>query len=203
MSTYATTLFAMTMFALVTSISPGPVNIIATTSGASFGFRRTLQHVLGATIGFTSILLLLGFGMIGMFNSKPEIVTYLSYLGSLFLLYMSYKIAFSPISSTDEEMQAKPPSMLEGMLCQWLNPKAWIVSVSGIPVFTIVGDGGTASILLFSSVFFIVCFMSISVWAVMGVTIKRLLTHPGHYRIFNLFMGMLLASTVVYLLPFE
>ncbi|BBW93813.1 amino acid transporter LysE [Pseudoalteromonas sp. PS1M3] len=194
------TLIAMALFAFVTSISPGPVNIVATSSGANFGFNKTLHHITGATIGFTSILLLLGVGVIEVFHENPEIMNYLSYIGAAFLLYMSYKIAFSPISKVDEENQATPPTIVEGLLCQWLNPKAWIVAISGVTVFSSNGENNTSSILLFSLVFFVVCFLSISIWAVMGVTIKKLLSHPEHYKIFNLIMGCILASTVIYLL---
>lgn len=191
---------AMCLFALVSSLSPGPVNIVATSSGANFGFQKTLPHIAGATIGFTSILILLGLGMMRVFSGNPDIAHYLSYAGAGFLLYMSYRIASAPMSISADERQVNPPALFEGLLCQWLNPKAWIVAVAGVTMFSVDGEADFSVIAQLSVTFFVICFLSISVWAAAGVGIQKLLYNPRHYRIFNLSMGGLLATTVVYLL---
>ncbi|MDC9595579.1 LysE family translocator [Xenorhabdus anantnagensis] len=193
-----TQLLAMAVFALVTSISPGPVNIIATVTGANCGYIRTIPHITGATIGFVSILFLLGFGLAQVINEVPYLTEMLTYIGGSFLLYLAYKVAMqNPMIGDDNEPEASAPSLIQGIMCQWLNPKAWIVSLAGISVFSS-HDAEINALLLFCAIFFIVCYASISAWAVLGITIRTVLDIPKHYKLFNLTMGLLLAITVVY-----
>ncbi|OKP01101.1 LysE family translocator [Xenorhabdus eapokensis] len=191
-------LIAMAVFALVTSISPGPVNIIATVTGANCGYIRTIPHITGATIGFVSILFLLGFGLAQVINEVPYLTEMLTYIGGSFLLYLAYKVATqNPMSGDDSERETSAPSLIQGIMCQWLNPKAWIVSLAGISVFSS-HDTEINALLFFCAIFFIVCYVSISAWAVLGITIRTVLDIPKHYKLFNLTMGLLLAITVVY-----
>ncbi|MGJ0625689.1 LysE family translocator [Xenorhabdus bovienii] len=193
-----TQLFAMAVFALVTSISPGPVNIIATVTGANCGYIRTIPHITGATIGFVSILFLLGFGLAQVINEVPYLTEILTYIGGSFLLYLAYKVAMQkPMIGDDSALETRAPSLIQGIMCQWLNPKAWIVSLAGISVFSS-HDAEINALLLFCAIFFIVCYASISAWAVLGITIRTVLDTPKHYKLFNLAMGLLLAITVVY-----
>jgi threonine/homoserine/homoserine lactone efflux protein len=191
-----TTIIAMASFALVTSITPGPVNIIATATGANFGFRRTIPHIFGASLGFTLILVLMGTGLARVFGHYPNAMEVLTLIGAAFLFYTSYKIAFA---STDQSRARKdnPPSILEGALCQWLNPKAWIVAIAGVAVFV---TSGSSTLGIFSALFFLVCFLSISVWAIMGGAIRGMLKTSKSSRTFNVFMGLLQALTVTYML---
>ncbi|CAM3847526.1 LysE family translocator [Xenorhabdus thuongxuanensis] len=193
-----TQLIAMAVFALVTSISPGPVNIIATITGANCGYIRTIPHITGATIGFVSILFLLGFGLAQVINEVPYLTEMLTYIGGSFLLYLAYKVAMqNPMIGDDSELETSAPSLIQGIMCQWLNPKAWIVSLAGISVFSS-HDAEINALLLFCAIFFIVCYASISAWAILGITIRTVLDTPKHYKLFNLTMGLLLAITVVY-----
>ena len=190
----------MCLFALVTSISPGPVNLIATSTGANYGFQRTIPHILGATIGFTSILVLIGIGLLKIIELNPNIIQYIRYLGSAFLLYMSYKIAFSSLKSNSSHSQQSPPNLLEGLLCQWLNPKAWIVASAGITSFSRDIESNRFLIVLFSGSFFIVCFISISIWAILGVSVQKHLNNSSNCRYFNYIMAGMLSLTVLYML---
>ncbi|MCC8365927.1 LysE family translocator [Xenorhabdus sp. PB61.4] len=193
-----TQLIAMAVFAFVTSISPGPVNIIATVTGANCGYIRTVPHITGATIGFVSILFLLGFGLAQFINEIPYLTETLTYIGGCFLLYLAYKVAVQNTRVSDNsELKISAPSLIQGVMCQWLNPKAWIVSLAGISVFSS-HDAEINTLLLFCAIFFIVCYASISAWAVLGITIRKILNIPEHYKIFNLTMGLLLAITVIY-----
>ncbi|OTA19835.1 amino acid transporter LysE [Xenorhabdus beddingii] len=194
-----TQLIAMAVFAFVTSISPGPVNILATFTGANCGYVRTLPHITGATIGFVSILFLLGFGLSQVINEVPYLTEILTYIGGCFLLYLAYKVAMqNPMSGDGHEPKTRAPSLVQGMMCQWLNPKAWVVSLAGISVFFNSRDANIDELLLFCGIFFIVCYASISAWAVLGVTIRTVLDKPKHFKFFNLSMGLLLAITVLY-----
>jgi len=191
-----TTLIAMALFALVTSITPGPVNIIATATGASFGFWRTIPHIFGASLGFTLILILMGAGLANVFDQYSNAMAVLTLAGASFLFYTSYKIAFAPTDQSSAQ-QNNPPGVLEGALCQWLNPKTWIVAIAGVAVFV---TSGSSTLGIFSALFFLVCFLSISVWAMMGGAIRKILKTSKSTRIFNVLMGLLQALTVTYML---
>lgn len=205
-----TVIISMAIFALVGSISPGPVNIIATSSGACFGFRRTVPHVFGATVAYAVIILLLGFGLNQSLAQWPEVTNTLKYLCGIYLLYMSFKIATAvplkiatDMDTTEAEKTAvieQPPAFMDGILSQGLNPKAWLVSMSGVSIFVSVHTQSTLYLLVFTAISFIVCFIGISTWAVMGHVIRdRLSSHSRQVK-FNILMGLLLSGTVVSML---
>ncbi|MBL1417885.1 MAG: LysE family translocator [Moritella sp.] len=193
-----TVMLSMAIFALVGAISPGPVNIIATSSGACFGFRRTVPHVIGATFAYTLIVLLVGFGLSQSLVQFPEITHFLKYLAGIYLLFMSFKIATAvPLNSTINAAVKQPPAFIDGVLSQGLNPKAWLVSMSGVSIFVSVQTQSTFYLLVFSAISFTVCFVGISTWAAMGHIIRdRLSTRTRQIR-FNMMMGLLLSGTVI------
>ncbi|MDA0148288.1 LysE family translocator [Vibrio sp. LaRot3] len=193
-------LIPMAVFALVTSISPGPVNIIATVTGANHGYARTVPHIIGATLGFVSILFLFGLSLSLMMIEISNLAKEVTYVGGSFLLYLAYKVATQEPSINNEECKGSrtAPSLLQGIMCQWLNPKAWIVSLAGISVFYTGHDAGIWMLSLFCVIFFVVCYISISVWAKLGVAISAILETPKQFRLFNVFMALLLALTVIY-----
>lgn len=201
-----TVMISMIIFALIGAISPGPVNIIATGSGASFGFKRTLPHVLGATIAYTIIVFLAGIGVNQWLMVFPEINKTLQYVGSAFLLYMSYKIATS-VPVNNAQIDAKqitaeklPPSFIEGALAQALNPKAWLVSMSGISLFVTVNSQVMLNLFIFCLISFTVCFVGISTWAAIGHSIGRFLSTKRRQISFNILMGLMLSGTVISIL---
>jgi len=196
-----TVIFSMTMFALVGAISPGPVNIIATSSGACFGFRRTVPHVFGATLAYALIVLLVGVGLNQTLTQYPEVTGVMTYLGCAFLLYMSFKIATAvPIDFMQGTEVEQPPTFIEGALSQGLNPKAWLVSMSGVSVFVAVHAQSTLYLLVFSAISFIVCFVGIATWAALGHLIRGQLSTRTRQIKFNITMGLLLSCTVVSML---
>lgn len=192
-----TIFFSMFVFALIGAISPGPVNIIATGTGANFGFIRALPHVLGATIAYTLIVFLAGIGLNKVLEVYPQITFTLQYLGGAFLLYMSYKIATSKPLTDESATEKHPPSLLEGALSQGLNPKAWLVSMSGVSLFVVANSPTTLYLLAFCLISFVVCFVGVGTWAAIGHLIRKVLAHPKHQVLFNIAMGLLLSSTVV------
>jgi len=196
-----TIIMPMFIFALIGAISPGPVNIIATSSGASFGFRRTIPHIFGATIAYTFIVLLTGLGLNYWLVFFPEINNTLQYVGSAFLLYMSYKIATAtPISDHNGREEKYPPSLLEGALAQGLNPKAWLVSMSGISLFITTHSQAILYLLIFCVISFTVCLFAISTWAAIGHSIRGLLSTTIRQVSFNILMGLMLSGTVISIL---
>lgn len=197
-----TVLLSMSIFALIGAITPGPVNIIATSSGATFGFVRTLPHIFGATLSYTLIVFFVGAGLNQLLADTPQVTDLLKYLGSAFLLYMAYKIATSRSDNNEITKDSTPPTFIHGALCQVLNPKAWLVSMSGVSVFVMAQSESTTEfyLLAFTFVSFVLCFVSISMWAVIGHMIKGFLAQPNKQTVFNRVMGFLLSLTVLSIL---
>lgn len=172
---------AMTAFALVMSASPGPVNIITLTSGATRGVTKTLPFISGATLGFTALLLILGLGAVQAVTHFPKTMNALGVLGALFILYMAYKLARAAGDLSEKDREA--PRFIEGALLQWLNPKAWIACLSGITAFTTQND--FSSLVIFCLLYFFVCYAGISIWAVIGAHAKPFLNSPVRLQTFN------------------
>lgn len=194
-------ILSMMLFALVGAISPGPVNIIATGSAASFGFKRTLPHVIGATLAYTLVVFLAGIGLSQVLFAFPSLSQILQWVGSVFLLYMAYKIGTALVQSIDSNRQAKqPPSLLQGALCQLLNPKAWLVSMSGVAVFVNVNNPYHHYLLAFCLVSFFMCFIGVGSWALMGDVIRRFLSNAKQQVLFNRLMAFLLVALVIMML---
>lgn len=188
-------LFAMFLFSLAMSLSPGPVNMIILSSGVNHGVKSTIPYVSGATIGFTLLLLLIGLVFEQFIETYPYFLTYLAMGGSLYIIYIGYKIASSKPKL--EVKKTDTPKFYEGFLLQWLNPKAWTACVSGVSIFS--NADSYVPFLTFISIYFIVCFVSLFIWAVLGAKISFLLNSHLRLRLFNISMGILLIATAGYL----
>ena len=190
-----TLLLAMFSFSLAMSITPGPVNMIILSSGINYGVKKTIPYVSGSTVGFTLLLLFIGFGFSQFIKAYPFFFNYLAILGSLYIIYMGYKIIVSHPELTINNNDA--PKFYEGFLLQWINPKAWIACVSGVAIFS--NANSYDSFLKFALIYFIVCYISLGFWAMIGDKLSYLLKDRFHLRLFNLTMGLLLILTAGYL----
>lgn len=188
----------MFVFAFVGAASPGPVNIIATSSSVNFGLRRTLGHVIGASVSYAFIVLTAGLGLSTSMKSYPQLADYMSYIGAALLLYMSYKIATSR-SAAKVKGVAKAPSFLQGALVQMLNPKAWLVAISGVSLFVTPYAEPMLYLLMFVLVSLGVCFLGIMTWALLGQLISSYLSKERNIVLFNRAMAVLLSMSVVLL----
>lgn len=189
-------LFSMLSFSLAMSISPGPVNMVIVSSGANYGVRKTFSFVSGGTIGFTSLLLFIGLGFYKVIDSYPYILKYLAVFGSLFIVYMGYLIATSkPELDIKDD---RKPTFVQGFLLQWLNPKAWIACAAGVSLFS--APDNHQEFLTFTLVYFIVCYLSLFSWSVLGSKAAILLNSEFTLKIFNRLMGGLLIATSGFLL---
>lgn len=195
MNEYLLAMVSMTSFAFATSASPGPVNIVAAMSGAEFGVKRSCGYVLGATIGFVSILLGIGIGFGSAFVSNRTMSSALAIAGALYMLYLSYKLATAKPDPA-EKSAAPPPRFINGAIAQWLNPKAWIVSISTISIYVANSTNYSLYLSSFGAIFFVICFVSILGWVIMGCKASTMLN--GNYGVFNKIMAGLLALSVVY-----
>ncbi len=188
---------SMAAFALVASITPGPVNIVALSSGAQYGFRASQRHVAGATLGFVALLLLMGLGLHEVLAMWPALTKVVQVAGVAFLLFMAWKLA-ADNGELESKKASTAPSMLYGAVMQWLNPKAWLACVAGMGAF--VADGDTRLVWQFAAVYLVICYLSVACWAYAGTFLGEYLTNARHLRWFNRLMAMLLALSAGYLI---
>ncbi len=188
------------VFVLTMTATPGPNNMMLTASGANFGFRRTVPHIFGVVLGCAILNVAVALGLGTAFTQWPQLQTLLKVTGSVYLLWLAWKIATAPPPETNKSAEARPMSLLQAAAFQFANPKAWVMSISGLASFTLVGDAFLASALMFICIMALVGFPSISMWAGFGVMISRLLKTARHWRCFNLGMGTLTAACVAMIL---
>lgn len=192
-------LFALTLFAFVMSVTPGPNNIMLLSSGAQFGYKRTLPHIAGILIGVALLLttVLLGFGAI--FQFYPALYQILQVAGCLYLLWLAWKIATAPTDSSLTNAAnngAQPMNIISAVTFQFVNPKAWAMGIGSVTTFTIAGERYLSSGLWIIGCFAVMGFIAISLWAGLGVAISRYLTSENRKKYFNYVMGVLTAATV-------
>ncbi|PQO99746.1 lysine transporter LysE [Massilia phosphatilytica] len=187
---------SMAAFALATSISPGPVNVVALGSGARHGFTASLAHVTGATAGFCLLLVLAGLGLHEVVAAWPQVTNVVRWAGVIFLLYMAWKLASDGGELGAGEAAARP-TMLQGAALQWLSPKAWLAALAGMGTYA--ADGAASAVWLFAAIYFVVCWLSIAAWAWAGSRLQAYLRTPHRVRVFNRTMAGMLVASVVYL----
>lgn len=188
---------SMSAFALATSISPGPVNLIALANSVQHGFRASLRHVLGASLGFTVLLVMTGFGVHELLIYLPRLVEVVTWAGAAFLLYMAYKLA-TDNGELGADRSAQAASMLSGAAMQWLNPKAWLASLAGMAAYT--GNGTHSLIWQFAAIYFVICYLSIACWAAAGIFLRQYLGKAERIRLLNRSLALLLVITTYFLL---
>ncbi|MBC3207528.1 LysE family translocator [Pseudomonas sp. SWRI111] len=190
-------ILSMAAFALAASITPGPVNIVALSSGAQYGFRASQRHVAGATLGFVLLLVLMGLGLHQALELWPFMTRVVQWAGVAFLLFMAWKLATDEGQLNASEA-GRAPSMLYGAVMQWLNPKAWLACVAGMGAF--VADGETRLVWQFAAVYLVICYLSVGCWAYAGTFLRGYLSNAAGMRWFNRLMALLLALSAMYLL---
>lgn len=186
---------ALVVFAFVTSITPGPNNLMLMTSGVNFGFRRTIPHMLGIGAGFLFLLLGVGFGLGALLTAWPALHLALKILGGTYLLYLAWRIASSRSMGEKGESGARPMTFLEAAAFQWVNPKAWVMAVTAMSVYTS-SSAPFISVLIVAVAFAIVNLPSVSVWAGFGVALRGFLADPTRLKWFNIAMGVMLALSL-------
>lgn len=184
---------ALASFCLVSSITPGPNNLMLMASGANFGFLRTIPHMLGVGLGFVFMVFLVGIGLAQVFDIYPFAHTILKIASVGYLLYLAWKIAnAAPVSATDDS--GTPMTFIQAAAFQWVNPKAWTMAVTAVTVYS--PDTCLTSILIVSAIFGAVNLPSISLWTMMGQQMARILTNPTRLQLFNLAMAALLIASL-------
>jgi threonine/homoserine/homoserine lactone efflux protein len=189
------TLLALLIYAFVTSITPGPNNLMLLASGVNFGFKRSIPHMLGIGIGFVVLLLAVGVGLGAILTAFPAMHMALKVAGGAYLLYLAWKIAMSRSMDGKGEQNAQPLTFLDAAAFQWVNPKAWVMAVTAMAVYTAPASP-FLSVLLVATAFGIVNLPSVSVWAGFGTALRGFLADPVRLKWFNIVMGLMLAATL-------
>lgn len=188
-------LAALSAFAFVSSITPGPNNAMLMASGANFGFARTLPHMAGVSIGFAILLLAVGLGLGGLFTAFPALHVVLKIVGTLYLLWLAWKIATAK-GVSGKGGGGRPISFLQAVGFQWVNPKAWVMSVGAVATYAPQGGDLLANVALVVLVFSLVNLPCIAAWTGGGVALRRLLAQPAALRTFNWIMAALLIASL-------
>jgi threonine/homoserine/homoserine lactone efflux protein len=186
---------ALLLYAFVTSITPGPNNLMLLTSGVNFGIAKTVPHMLGISIGFLVLLLAVGFGLGAVLTAFPALHSGLKIAGASYLLYLAWKIAMSRSLSGKREAEARPMRFIDAAAFQWVNPKAWVMAITAMAVYAN-QEHPFLSVLLISVAFTVVNLPSVSVWAGFGTALRGFLSNPVRLKWFNVAMGILLAATL-------
>ncbi|WEI19486.1 LysE family translocator [Acinetobacter proteolyticus] len=190
-------LFSMFIFSFTMSISPGPINISILSSSLMYGFRKTLPFISGASIGFSLLLIFLGFGISKTIMHYPTFFMIIEVLGSLFIFYIGQKIVFSK-AEVEISNNIAAANFMDGFLLQWLNPKAWIACLSGISLFS--SPVSYHPLILFILIYFITCYICLMLWGISGHKLAKILTNPRQLKILNILMGGSLIILSIYML---
>ena len=192
-------LVALAVFAFVSSITPGPNNLMLMASGANYGFRRTIPHMLGIGIGFVVMILLVGGGLIQVFDAYPITHTLLKAVSVVYLLWLAWRIATAAPAETGGAT-GTPMTFLQAAAFQWVNPKAWTMALTAITAYT--PDRSFQSILIVGLVFGAINLPSVGSWTILGQQMARILQSPARLRAFNWLMaGLLIGSLYPVLWP--
>ncbi|MEP5765645.1 MAG: LysE family translocator [Halieaceae bacterium] len=185
-------LTGLALFALVSSITPGPNNLMLMASGANFGFRRTLPHMLGVALGFVIMVILVGVGLVQIFDTWPASYTALKVASVAYLVYLAARIATAAAPEAAEST-GSPFTFTQAALFQWVNPKAWTMALSSVAIYA--PSQNLEAVALVAVVFGAVNLPSVSMWAALGQRLRSVLHNTERLRAFNFLMaGLLVAS---------
>lgn len=187
----------MSAFALAASISPGPVNLVCLSSGTRYPLSKGLIFVTGATLGFIALFIAIGLGLYSVLTVVPGLDGSLRWAGVAFLLYLSVQL-FRDDGHLPEGETPNAPGFMTGAIMQWLNPKAWLASASGIGAYTSGHD--LREVIIFAMLYMPICWLSLSCWVYAGVYLRRYIQRPIVLVILNRALALLLAASCIYLL---
>jgi threonine/homoserine/homoserine lactone efflux protein len=186
-------LFALLGFAFVTSVTPGPNNMMLLASGVNFGFRRTVPHMLGISIGHSVMVFLVGLGLAGAFKAWPPALVVLKVASVVYMLWLAWKIAHAGAPG-EGRVRAEPLTFLQAAAFQWVNPKAWAMALGAVSAY--VTEPSVWAYAVVAVVFAAVNLPSVSVWAGAGQALRRWLETPARLRAFNWTMAALLVLSL-------
>ncbi len=194
-------LFAFVLFAVATSVTPGPNNIMVAASAANRGARATIPHMLGISVGFGVMVALVGLGLAGPLAASAPLHAALRWIGGAWILWIAWGIARAdPAMPLGGGSASRPMGFGAAALFQWVNPKAWILAIVTSTTYTVPGHGLVGQIMLLAVLFALVCLPCTLFWMLLGAGAGRVLRSPAQLRTFNVAMAVLLVLSVLPLL---
>lgn len=189
-----TMLLALAAFCFVSSITPGPNNMMLLASGANFGFRRTVPHLMGVCFGFAAMVFAVGMGLGSLFTAYPALYDVLRVVAIVYMLWLAWRIATAS-GLGESGGAARPMSFLEAVAFQWINPKAWAMALGATAAF-VTPEAFVAGVVVVTVVFAAINLPCIASWAGFGVVLRRFLDRPWALRAFNVTMAVLLVASL-------
>ncbi len=181
-------------FALATTCTPGPNNVMLMASGANFGFRRSLPHMLGIALGFPGMILLVGLGVMQLFEAWPLLRSILLVISVCYLGWLAWKVAHAAPPG-EARATGSPLSFLQAAAFQWVNPKAWTMALGAITLYAASRD--VSAVLWVAGTYVAAAVLSTSAWIVAGQQLRRLLINGTRLRVFNYTMAALLLASML------
>ena len=188
-------LYAFIIFALVMFFTPGPNNIMLLSSGLTYGFRRTIPHIAGITIGFAFMVGAVGLGLGTVFLAYPILQTILKYAGAVYLVYLAAVIAMSGPTTPDGESARGPMTFWGAAMFQWINAKGWVIVIGTITAYAAIAQF-PVNIAIQTLISLLVGTVSTVVWALFGTALRPVLTSERLVRAFNVVMALLLLASL-------
>lgn len=190
-----TILIPFLVFAIVMTGTPGPNNAMVLVSGAKVGVARTMPLVIGIALGVSLQFVLLGLGLGSVFDAMPVLHTVLGVIGAAYILWLSWRIATSGPLKISED--GRPPmGILAGASFQWINPKAWALSISASATYVPV-ENHVLNLSLAGAMLAVLSILCVGVWAIGGVALRQILTRPNYSLAFNISMSVILILTTM------
>lgn len=187
-------LTGLAAFSFASSITPGPNNLMLMASGANYGFRRTVPHLLGVGLGFVFMVLMVGVGLVGVFNAIPASYTVLKVVSVAYLLYLAARIATAAPPSDSARDEGRPFTFLQAAAFQWVNPKAWTMALTSVAVYA--PSQNLLAVSFVALVFGVINLPCVSAWTVLGEKLRGVLASPRRLRAFNWLMALLLVGSL-------
>ena len=189
-------ILASVPFMLSMGITPGPNNILVASSGVNFGFKATVPHILGITVGYPLMLLIVGIGLAKIFIAVPLFHVILKYLSIAYLLYLAAHLALA--SALGEARRTpKPMTFLQAAAFQWVNGKGWVVALSAVTTYTVVNSTLPLQIVALSGIALVITVASVCIWAFFGSVLRQFLHTERRRRLFNYSMAALLVASII------
>lgn len=183
------------LFGLSAMFTPGPNNFMLLNTGLVFGLKKSWPHYWGVCLGFPFMLLIVTLGFGAIFTKWLWLQQALKVVGSLYMLYLAYKILISKNSHSGEIQTSRPLTFMQAVLFQWANPKGWLIAISVISVFTVTSNYLTNALAI-SGLFLVIDLASAATWLIFGAYLQKILKTPKHRLWFNIVMALCLVASI-------
>ncbi|WP_322893397.1 MULTISPECIES: LysE family translocator [unclassified Yoonia] len=188
-------LIALIGFAFASSVTPGPNNVMLLASGANYGLRRTVPHMLGISLGHAFMVSMVGIVLLGVFLTYPVLNLILKIVSAAYMLWLAWKIA-NAVPPEAKAVTGKPFTFLQAAAFQWVNPKAWFMAITAISAYAPQDRGIVVGSLMVAAVFAATNLPAVTIWAWIGVQVRRWLGTARRLRVFNVTMALLLVGSL-------